>query len=120
MNKNFCLMGDAAHASLPSLFYCFPFTLPSFHFGVHTALGQGFGMGLEDAVALGVLLPRATDRSAIPSRLVAYERLRKERAEFVAAESFEQQHLPQKRGLYLRCMSSLIFFVQLLTISSSY
>ncbi|KAJ7096820.1 FAD/NAD(P)-binding domain-containing protein [Mycena epipterygia] len=83
VNKNVCLMGDAAHASLPTL-------------------GQGFGMGLEDAVALGVLLPRKTHRSAIPSRLVAYERLRKERAEFVAAESFEQQHLPQKRGLYLR------------------
>ncbi|KAJ6578112.1 FAD/NAD(P)-binding domain-containing protein [Mycena capillaripes] len=84
VNKRVCLMGDAAHASLPTL-------------------GQGFGMGLEDAVALGVLLPKATHVEAVESRLRAYERLRKERAEFVAMESFEQQHSPAKRGLYLRC-----------------
>ncbi|KAJ7754165.1 FAD/NAD(P)-binding domain-containing protein [Mycena maculata] len=83
VNKHVCLMGDAAHASLPTL-------------------GQGFGMGLEDAVALGVLLPKMTPASKIPSRLLAYERLRKPRAEFIAAESFEQQHIPAKRGLYLR------------------
>ncbi|KAJ7702663.1 FAD/NAD(P)-binding domain-containing protein [Mycena rosella] len=83
VNNNVCLMGDAAHASLPTL-------------------GQGFGMGLEDAVALGVLIPRGTSSSTVPTRLIAYETLRKQRAEFVAAESFEQQHLPAKRGLYLR------------------
>ncbi|KAJ7300833.1 FAD/NAD(P)-binding domain-containing protein [Mycena albidolilacea] len=83
VNRRVCLMGDAAHASLPTL-------------------GQGFGMGLEDAVALGALLPKATPVSRVESRLVAYEKLRKERAEFVAKESFEQQHVPAKRGLYLR------------------
>jgi salicylate hydroxylase len=69
------------------------------------ALGQGFGMGLEDAVALGVLLPKTTHVSAVETRLAAYERLRKERAEFVARESYEQQHVPAKRGLYLRSKS---------------
>ncbi|KAJ7909043.1 FAD/NAD(P)-binding domain-containing protein [Mycena leptocephala] len=83
VNKRVCLMGDSAHASLPTL-------------------GQGFGMGLEDVVALGVLLPKTTHVSAVETRLAAYERLRKERAEFVARESFEQQHVPAKRGLYLR------------------
>ncbi|KAJ7196198.1 FAD/NAD(P)-binding domain-containing protein [Mycena pura] len=83
VNGRVCIMGDAAHASLPTL-------------------GQGFGMGLEDAVALGTLLPKATPLSRVESRLGAYEKLRKERAEFVAKESFEQQHVPAKRGLYLR------------------
>ncbi|KAF7354548.1 FAD/NAD(P)-binding domain-containing protein [Mycena sanguinolenta] len=83
INRRVCLMGDAAHASLPTL-------------------GQGFGMGLEDAVALGALLPKGTLASRVESRLFAYEKLRKERAEFVAKESFEQQHVPAKRGLYLR------------------
>ncbi|KAJ7018247.1 FAD/NAD(P)-binding domain-containing protein [Mycena alexandri] len=83
VNKRVCLLGDAAHASLPTL-------------------GQGFGMGLEDAVALGALLPKSTHINAIEARLLAYESLRKERAEFVARESFEQQHVPAKRGLYLR------------------
>ncbi|KAJ7629737.1 FAD/NAD(P)-binding domain-containing protein [Mycena polygramma] len=83
VNKRVCLIGDAAHASLPTL-------------------GQGFGMGLEDAVALGVLLPKTTLVDAVEGRLVAFEKLRKERAEFVARESFEQQHVPAKRGLYLR------------------
>ncbi|KAJ7734828.1 FAD/NAD(P)-binding domain-containing protein [Mycena metata] len=83
VNKRVCLLGDAAHASLPTL-------------------GQGFGMGLEDAVALGALLPKSTDINAIEARLLTYESLRKERVEFVARESFEQQHVPAKRGLYLR------------------
>ncbi|KAF8200523.1 FAD/NAD(P)-binding domain-containing protein [Mycena galopus ATCC 62051] len=83
VNGRVCLMGDAAHASLPTL-------------------GQGFGMGLEDAVALAALLPKATPVSRIEGRLIAYEKLRKERAEFVAKESFDQQHVPSKRGLYLR------------------
>ncbi|KAJ7112866.1 FAD/NAD(P)-binding domain-containing protein [Mycena crocata] len=83
VNGRVCLVGDAAHASLPTL-------------------GQGFGMGLEDAVALGALLPNGTPVSRVENRLTAYESLRKERAEFVAKESFEQQHVPAKRGLYLR------------------
>ncbi|KAG7449471.1 FAD/NAD(P)-binding domain-containing protein [Guyanagaster necrorhizus] len=83
INKRVCLLGDSAHASLPTL-------------------GQGFGMGLEDAVALATLLPMGTKVSDIENRLVAYESLRKGRAEYVAMESFEQQNIPEKRGLYLR------------------
>ncbi|PBK69781.1 FAD/NAD(P)-binding domain-containing protein [Armillaria solidipes] len=83
INKRVCLLGDSAHASLPTL-------------------GQGFGMGLEDAVALAALLPMGTKVSDVESRLIAYESLRKERAEYVATESLEQQNIPGKRGLYLR------------------
>ncbi|KAK0230622.1 FAD/NAD(P)-binding domain-containing protein [Armillaria fumosa] len=83
INKRVCLLGDSAHASLPTL-------------------GQGFGMGLEDAVALAALLPMGTKVSDVENRLVAYESLRKERAEYVATESLEQQNIPGKRGLYLR------------------
>uniref|UniRef100_A0A3G9K5C8 Hispidin-3-hydroxylase n=1 Tax=Neonothopanus nambi TaxID=71958 RepID=H3H_NEONM len=83
VNKRVCLLGDAAHASLPTL-------------------GQGFGMGLEDAVALGTLLPKGTTASQIETRLAVYEQLRKDRAEFVAAESYEEQYVPEMRGLYLR------------------
>lgn len=60
-------------------------------------------MGLEDAVALATLLPMGTKLSDIENRLVAYESLRKERAEYVATESLEQQDIPGKRGLYFRC-----------------
>ncbi|KAK0453802.1 FAD/NAD(P)-binding domain-containing protein [Armillaria borealis] len=84
INKRVCLLGDSAHASLPTL-------------------GQGFGMGLEDAVALAALLPMGTKVSDVENRLIAYESLRKERAEYVATESLEQQNIPGKRGLYLRC-----------------
>jgi hypothetical protein len=76
-------------------------------------------MGLEDAVALGALLPKATPVSRVESRLVAYEKLRKERAEFVAKESFEQQHVPAKRGLYLRCTSLAYVVSQILIRSHS-
>ncbi|KAJ7629570.1 hypothetical protein B0H17DRAFT_1340024 [Mycena rosella] len=62
------LLGDAAHAMLPSL-------------------GQGGAMALEDAAALGALLPAGTTRADIPMRLTAYESLRKPRAEWVARES---------------------------------
>ncbi|KAJ7643530.1 FAD/NAD(P)-binding domain-containing protein [Roridomyces roridus] len=83
VNGRVGIMGDAAHASLPTL-------------------GQGFGMGLEDAVALGVLLPSGTAPEEIPDRLQVYERLRKERAEYVSKESFDQQKMAEKRGVYLR------------------
>lgn len=83
INRCVCLLGDSAHASLPTL-------------------GQGFGMGLEDAVALAALLPMGTNASDVENRLIAYESLRKERAEYVATESLEQQDIAGKRGLYLR------------------
>ncbi|KAJ7788861.1 hypothetical protein B0H14DRAFT_2627840 [Mycena olivaceomarginata] len=47
---------------------------------ISIALGQGASQAMEDAAALGVLLPLGTTRTDIPARLKAYEALRKERA----------------------------------------
>ncbi|KAF7374345.1 FAD/NAD(P)-binding domain-containing protein [Mycena sanguinolenta] len=77
------LLGDAAHATLPTL-------------------GQGAAMAIEDAAVLGCLLPLGTTREDIPARLEAYEKLRKERGDFVRAESASQAAVPLKRGLYIR------------------
>ncbi|KAJ6512656.1 FAD/NAD(P)-binding domain-containing protein [Mycena sanguinolenta] len=76
------LLGDAAHATLPSL-------------------GQGAGMAIEDAAVLGCLLPLGTSREDVPARLEAYQKLRKERGDFVRAESIAQAAEPSKRGLYV-------------------
>jgi len=77
------LLGDAAHATFPTL-------------------GQGAAMAIEDAAALGCMLPIGTKREEVPLRLVAYQALRKERGEFVGRESLEQVTVTSKRGLYLR------------------
>ncbi|KAJ7616444.1 hypothetical protein FB45DRAFT_1034760 [Roridomyces roridus] len=66
------------------------------------ALGQGFVMCLEDAVALGVLVPAGTPRSEIAHRLEDNESLRKERAEYVSKESYEQQQVAEKRVDWLK------------------
>ncbi|KAJ7126740.1 FAD/NAD(P)-binding domain-containing protein [Mycena epipterygia] len=76
------LLGDAAHATLP-------------------LLGQGAAMAIEEAAALGCLLPLGTTAEEVPARLAAYQTLRKERGEFVNTESVAQA-LPEKRGQYLR------------------
>ncbi|KAF7342630.1 FAD/NAD(P)-binding domain-containing protein [Mycena sanguinolenta] len=52
------LLGDAAHATLP-------------------LLGQGAAMAIEDAGTLGCLLPFGTRPDQVPSRLEAYQLLRK-------------------------------------------
>jgi 2-polyprenyl-6-methoxyphenol hydroxylase-like FAD-dependent oxidoreductase len=54
------LLGDAAHAMLPHL-------------------GQGANQSIEDGMALATILAHAT-RETIPGALLAYERLRRERA----------------------------------------
>jgi salicylate hydroxylase len=54
------LLGDAAHAMLPHL-------------------GQGANQSIEDGMALATILANAT-RETIPGALLAYERLRRERA----------------------------------------
>ncbi|KAJ7486821.1 FAD/NAD(P)-binding domain-containing protein [Mycena latifolia] len=77
------LIGDAAHATFPTL-------------------GQCACMALEDAVTLACVLPRGTSKDEIPRRLEAYETLRKKRCEFVHTESVEQVVVPAKRGLYGR------------------
>ncbi|KAF8171932.1 hypothetical protein K438DRAFT_1729026 [Mycena galopus ATCC 62051] len=65
------LLGDASHGTLP-------------------LLGQGAGTAIEDAGSIGCLLPAGTRREDIPARLEAYYELRKERGEFVNAESVKQ------------------------------
>ncbi|KAJ7857030.1 FAD/NAD(P)-binding domain-containing protein [Mycena leptocephala] len=89
INGRTALLGDAAHATLPTL-------------------GQGAGMAIEDAAAIGCLIPLGTRREDIPARLEAYQHLRKSRGEFVNRESLEQATQPSKRGLYARCEYSLL------------
>ncbi|KAF8143770.1 hypothetical protein K438DRAFT_1422865, partial [Mycena galopus ATCC 62051] len=48
------LLGDAIHATVP-------------------LLGQGAGMAVEEAAALGCMLPTGTRREDIPARLEAYQ-----------------------------------------------
>jgi salicylate hydroxylase len=57
------LLGDAAHPMLPHL-------------------GQGANQSIEDGMALATILARA-DRETAPAALLAYERLRRERAALV-------------------------------------
>jgi salicylate hydroxylase len=78
------LLGDAAHAMLPTL-------------------GQGAAMGFEEAGTLGVLFPLGTTREQVPARLAAYEALRKPRADYIATESTEQIMNPAKRGAMMKC-----------------
>ncbi|KAF8176722.1 FAD/NAD(P)-binding domain-containing protein [Mycena galopus ATCC 62051] len=77
------LLGDAAHATLPTL-------------------GQGAAVAIEEAGALGCLLPLGTRREDVPSRLEAYQTLRKPRGDYLNREALEQSTEPSKRGLYLR------------------
>ncbi|KAJ7614784.1 hypothetical protein FB45DRAFT_936058 [Roridomyces roridus] len=86
------LLGDAAHATLPTL-------------------GQGAGMAIEDATAIGCLIPLGTTRADIPARLEAYQQLRKSRGEFVNRQSLEQAIEPSKRGLYARSLEQQEFLL---------
>ncbi|GAW15963.1 hypothetical protein ANO14919_053850 [Xylariales sp. No.14919] len=56
------LLGDAAHPFTPR---------------------QGAGQAIEDAAALGTVLPRGTYPSEVPDRLQLYERIRYERAHMI-------------------------------------
>ncbi|KAJ7766725.1 FAD/NAD(P)-binding domain-containing protein [Mycena metata] len=77
------LLGDAAHGTFPTL-------------------GQGAAMAVEDGAALGCMLPLGTTPQEVPSRLVAYQDVRKARDEFVNKESVEQSMMPSKAGLFMR------------------
>ncbi|KAF7334914.1 FAD/NAD(P)-binding domain-containing protein [Mycena venus] len=83
INGRTALLGDAAHATLPTL-------------------GQGAAMAFEDAATIGCLIPMGTHREDIPARLEAYQSLRKARGELVNRESLEQATIPSKRGLWFR------------------
>lgn len=61
VHERLALLGDAAHPFLPHQ-------------------GQGGGQAIEDAVALGALLPLGTTRHDIPERLTLYNECRYERA----------------------------------------
>ncbi|KAJ7023169.1 FAD/NAD(P)-binding domain-containing protein [Mycena alexandri] len=78
------LLGDAAHGTLPTM-------------------AQGSAMAIEDAGALGVLLPAGTRRSNVPARLAGYESLRRERGDFINQESLDQAIIPGKLGGFFRC-----------------
>ena len=67
INGRVTLLGDAAHPMLPHL-------------------GQGVNQGVEDAVALGVLL-EGRNSADVPSTLKAYEALRHPRASMVQTEA---------------------------------
>ncbi|KAJ7038970.1 FAD/NAD(P)-binding domain-containing protein [Mycena alexandri] len=77
------LLGDAAHATFPTL-------------------GQGAAMAVEDGATLGCMLPLGTTPEEVPSRLAAYQDVRKARGEFVNKESVEQGTMPSKAGLFMR------------------
>ncbi|KAJ7662969.1 hypothetical protein B0H17DRAFT_1093098 [Mycena rosella] len=83
------LLGDAAHATLPTL-------------------GQGAGLAIEEAGALGCLLPLGTRREEVPSRLEAYQTLRKPRGDHVSRESLHQGTEKFKRGQYYEVQSQLL------------
>ncbi|KAJ7661960.1 FAD/NAD(P)-binding domain-containing protein [Mycena polygramma] len=69
------LLGDAAHATFPTL-------------------GQGAAMAVEDGAALACMLPYGTNPIEVPSRLAAYQDVRKPRDEFVNIESLEHSDVP--------------------------
>ncbi|KAJ7800185.1 FAD/NAD(P)-binding domain-containing protein, partial [Mycena olivaceomarginata] len=73
------------------------------------ALDRGAAMAVEDSAALGCMLPYGTKPEEVPSRLAAYQDVRKARGEFVCIESLEQITIPSKRGLFIfalrRCLA---------------
>ncbi|KAJ7359989.1 hypothetical protein DFH08DRAFT_1039334 [Mycena albidolilacea] len=97
------ILGDAAHATLPTL-------------------GQGAAMALEDAGTLGVLFPRDTTRAEVEERLKAYEALRKERGELINRESLEQFMLLEKRELMTRStgMQKAVFEHDAIAVAKGY
>ncbi|KAJ7933491.1 hypothetical protein B0H13DRAFT_709139, partial [Mycena leptocephala] len=86
------LLGDSAHGTFPFLV-------------------QGASMAIEDAGAIGCLFPAGTAREDIPSRLQAYQDIRKQRGEFVGTESVEQLSRVMQGGaaLFRRDIQSYLF-----------
>ncbi|KAF7313999.1 FAD/NAD(P)-binding domain-containing protein [Mycena chlorophos] len=82
-NGRAALLGDSAHATLPTL-------------------GQGAAAAIEEAGALGCLLPLGTTPEEVPKRLAGYQELRKPRGDYINREALEQGIVREKKGLYLR------------------
>ncbi len=55
-------------------------------------LAQGANSSMEDGAVLGYILAAVTSKAQLPSALHLYERLRKERGEAIARETFAQRH----------------------------
>ncbi|KAF7289608.1 FAD/NAD(P)-binding domain-containing protein [Mycena chlorophos] len=92
INGRAMLMGDAAHATLPTL-------------------GQGAALAIEEAGALGILFPAGTRREDVESRLEMFERVRKPRGDFINREAIAQAAEKEKRGLYFRSQEAQAYFV---------
>lgn len=74
----FVMAGDACHPMLPYL-------------------AQGANSSLEDGAVFGRLFGKVSKRSQLPAMTSMYERLRKERGEAIARETFKQRedfHMP--------------------------
>jgi salicylate hydroxylase len=69
--NNLIFMGDACHPMLPYL-------------------AQGASSSIEDGAVLGLVLENITSKQHLPGRLKIYERLRKQRGEAIARETFKQ------------------------------
>ena len=70
----FCLLGDAAHATLPYL-------------------AQGAAISVEDGGVLGGLLGKIRSKNDIPRVLALYEQLRRPRTSAVVLGSNKQRHI---------------------------
>jgi len=70
----FCLLGDAAHATLPYL-------------------AQGAAISVEDGGVLGGLLAKIRSRNDVPRVLALYEQLRRPRTSAVVLGSTKQRHI---------------------------
>ncbi|KZP19618.1 FAD/NAD(P)-binding domain-containing protein [Athelia psychrophila] len=65
---NVALVGDACHPTLPHL-------------------NQGAAQAIEDGAVLGVVLGKLTDKKGLHAALKVYERLRKQRAEYLVEQA---------------------------------
>jgi salicylate hydroxylase len=70
----FCLLGDAAHATLPYL-------------------AQGAAISVEDGGVLGGLLGKIRSKNDVPRVLALYEQLRRPRTSAVVLGSTKQRHI---------------------------
>ncbi|EKG19946.1 Monooxygenase FAD-binding protein [Macrophomina phaseolina MS6] len=83
VNGRVALLGDAAHPFLPCKYGTVAVGFKVQMLMRSTDMGQGAAQAIEDAAALGALLPLDTAVNEIPRRLRMYEKCRKERADVI-------------------------------------